>query len=76
MVTSLPTPSAPRAALVKLVAMEKKYTVPVSLVHRMLVISVSGMFTLLMVMSQSCPSVISSIFSRTGTGTVASAVKI
>ena len=72
MLTSLPTPSAPRAALVKLVAMEKKYTVPSSLHDRIEAISVFSMFTQLITTSHSLPSVSSMILLYMPTASAAS----
>jgi hypothetical protein len=59
----LPTPSAPSAALVKLVAMLKKYTVPSSFVAKIADISQFGLLTQLITKSQSFPSVTFIIFS-------------
>ena len=73
MFTSLPTPSAPRAALVKLVAMEKKYTRPSSRTGRMALISQLGWFTQQMEMSYSLPSLAARAASSTATGSVAEA---
>src|SRR5258708_6678693 len=53
--TSLPTPSAPSAAAVKLVAMEKKSTSPPSRAARMQPISVPGTLAQLTTRSKSAP---------------------
>ena len=71
MVTSLPQPSAPRAALAKSVAMEKQYTVPLSRTGRMALISQAGTLTIRMEMSYSLPPLAARAFSSTSTGSVA-----
>ena len=74
MVTSLPTPSAPKAAFVKLVAILKKYTIPSSLQISILDISVFGILTVLITTSANSPFVASLTFSRISTAFVASAL--
>ena len=70
----MPTPSAPNAAFVKLVAIEKKYAVPSSFTGSIVDISVFGTFTQLIDMSYSFPSFASSAFSKTSVGLTAFAI--
>jgi Na+/glutamate symporter len=72
MLTSLPIPSAPRAALVKLVAILKKYTIPPSLTGSIVDISVFCMFTTFIAISTNLSPVTSNTLFRTSTGCVAS----
>ena len=72
MFTSLPAPSAPSAAAVKLVAIEKKYTVPPSRAARIEPISVFGTFTQLTTTSARRPRVTSDTARNSATASVAS----